>query len=183
MALAATVLVATDDTERRDALVAAAHAGGFESLSGATAEAVLRAAVGSMTDWLLRLAHGDDDRKVTPHRAAKSSSSERTYAADVADIERIRYEIDAMARANAAWLAKKNLWARTVTIKVRYDDFTTITRSDTRPATQNADDIARRAVALLDKTEAGTRPVRLLGAGVSNFLGQDDPDRLPFETS
>jgi DNA polymerase-4 len=149
-----------------------------------TAEpAVLRAAVGSMTDWLLRLAHGDDDRKVTPHRAAKSSSSERTYAADVADIERIRYEIDAMARANAAWLAKKNLWARTVTIKVRYDDFTTITRSDTRPATQNADDIARRAVALLDKTEAGTRPVRLLGAGVSNFLGQDDPDRLPFETS
>jgi len=145
--------------------------------------AVLRAAVGSMTDWLLRLAHGDDDRKVTPHRAAKSSSSERTYAEDVADIERIRYEIDAMARANAAWLAKKNLWARTVTIKVRYDDFTTITRSDTRPATQNADDIARRAVALLDKTEAGTRPVRLLGAGVSNFLGQDDPDRLPFETS
>ncbi len=145
--------------------------------------AVLRAAVGSMTDWLLRLAHGDDDRKVTPHRAAKSSSSERTYAEDVADIERIRYEIDAMARANAAWLVKKNLWARTVTIKVRYDDFTTITRSDTRPATQNADDIARRAVALLDKTEAGTRPVRLLGAGVSNFLGQDDPDRLPFETS
>ncbi|HSG01925.1 MAG TPA: DNA polymerase IV [Vicinamibacterales bacterium] len=145
--------------------------------------AVLRAAVGSMTDWLLRLAHGDDDRKVTPHRTARSSSSERTYAADVADIERIRDEIDAMARANAAWLVKKNLWARTVTIKVRYDDFTTITRSDTRPATQNADDIARRAVALLDKTEAGTRPVRLLGAGVSNFLGQDDPDRLPFETS
>jgi fatty acid-binding protein DegV/CheY-like chemotaxis protein len=53
MALAATVLVATDDTERRDALVAAAHAGGFESLSGATAEAVLRAAVGNDPDVIV----------------------------------------------------------------------------------------------------------------------------------
>jgi len=143
--------------------------------------AALRAAVGSMTDWLLRLAHGQDDRPVTPHRAAKSSSSERTYAEDLTDLDHIRGEIESMARSNAAWLGRKDIWARTVTIKVRYDDFTTITRSDTRPATQNADDIARRALALLDKTEAGTRPVRLLGAGVSNFLGQDDPDRLPFE--
>jgi len=145
--------------------------------------AALRAAVGSMTDWLVRLAHGEDDRQVTPHRAAKSSSSERTYAEDLTDLDHIRDEIESMARSNAAWLVRKNIWARTVTIKVRYDDFTTITRSDTRPATQNADAIARRAIALLDKTEAGTRPVRLLGAGVSNFLGQEDADRLPFDSN
>jgi DNA polymerase-4 len=143
--------------------------------------AVLRAAVGSMADWLVKLAHGEDDREVTPNRAAKSSSSECTYAADLTDLTRIRAEIDTMARDNAGWLARRGVWARTVTIKVRYDDFTTITRSDTRPATQEADDIARRAVALLDKTEAGSRPVRLLGAGVSNFLESDEDGRLPFE--
>ena len=65
--------------------------------------------------------------------------------------------------------------ARTVTIKVRYDDFTTITRSDTRtPPTADADEIARRAVALLERTDAGSRPVRLLGAGVHNFTATED---------
>ena len=51
-----------------------------------------------------------------------------------------------MARDNAEWLRKTGLLARTVTIKVRYDDFTTITRSDTRPPTSDADEIVRRAV-------------------------------------
>ena len=70
-----------------------------------------------------------------------------------------------MARDAARWLDKHGLFARTVVIKVRYDDFTTITRShsDAEP-TRDADAIAARAVALLDKTEAGRRPVRLLGA-------------------
>jgi len=145
---------------------------------------VLRAAVGSMTDWLVALAHGRDDRRVQPDRAAKSSSSETTYAEDLTDLDRIRREVDALARSNAAWLGRRELLARTVTIKVRYDDFTTITRSDTRPATRNSDEIAGRAVALLDRTEAGRRPVRLLGAGVSSFVGGDarrGDDRLPFD--
>ncbi len=146
--------------------------------------AVLRAAVGSMADWLVKLAHGQDDRPVQPDRAAKSSSSETTYAEDLTDLDRIRQEVDSLARSNAAWLGRRELLARTVTIKVRYDDFTTITRSDTRAATRDPDDIAGRAVALLDKTEAGRRPVRLLGAGVSNFVGGEagpGDDRLPFD--
>jgi DNA polymerase-4 len=146
----------------------------------------LREAVGNMTPWLQRLAMGDDDRPVEPHRPAKSSSSECTYAHDLSDIDRIGEEVDRMARDNAAWLARRGQLARTVTLKVRYDDFTTVTRSDTQRPTNDADDIARRAVGLLDRTEAGTRPVRLLGAGVSNFdTGQPehpaDPDWLPFE--
>ena len=90
-----------------------------------------------------------------------------------------------MARENADWLQKKGLFARTVTIKVRYSDFSTITRSHSRPPTNDADEIARRAVALLGKTDAGTRPVRLLGAGVHGFGSekddQDDELRLPFD--
>lgn len=151
-----------------------------------TADAdVLREAVGSMTAWLQRLAAGEDDRPVQPHRPAKSSSSECTYAHDLVDIERIREEVDRMARHNADWLARRECLARTVTLKVRYDDFTTVTRSDTGRPTHDADDIARRAIALLDRTEAGVRPVRLLGAGVSNFDApepvEERADWLPFE--
>jgi DNA polymerase-4 len=81
-----------------------------------------------------------------------------------------------MARENAGWLRRRGLVARTVTIKVRYSDFTTITRSDTRAPTHDADAIAQRAVALLAKTDAGARAVRLLSAGVHNILGQEDED-------
>jgi DNA polymerase IV len=135
---------------------------------------VLRAAVGGMAEWLRGLARGEDDRPVEPNRASKSSSSECTYAEDLTDLGRIREEIAGMARSNATWLGRKNLVARTVTIKVRYDDFTTITRSHSDAATSDPDEVARRAVALLEKTDAGRRPVRLLGAGVHNLQSPGD---------
>lgn len=146
--------------------------------------AVLHAAVGNSADWLVRLAHGQDDRPVSPNRPAKSSSSERTYAEDLTDLAHIREEIAGMARENADWLARRDLLARTMTIKVRYHDFTTITRSHSAAATRNADDLVARALALLDKTEAHQRPVRLLGAGVHNLVGladlDDSDDRWPL---
>ena len=135
---------------------------------------VLRDAVGSMTEWLLKLAAGEDDRPVEPNRPAKSSSSECTYAEDLIDIQLIRAEVAELARENAEWLRSRGLKARTVTIKVRYGDFTTITRSHSREATDDVDDIVRRAVDLLTKTEAGRRRVRLLGAGVQGLVGQED---------
>jgi DNA polymerase-4 len=146
--------------------------------------AVLREAVGSMAEWLLKLSIGDDDRTVEPNRPAKSSSSEVTYAHDLIDLERIREEIAELARDNVVWMRTKGLLARTVTIKVRYDDFTTITRSHSAPPTDNEDEIVRRAVGLLKKTEAGARPVRLLGAGVHNFFTPEDLSGsgvLPFD--
>jgi len=136
---------------------------------------VLRSTVGSMTEWLQRLAAGQEDRPVQPNRASKPWSSENTYSQDLTDIDRMREEIADMARSNAQWLAGKGLVARTVTIKVRYSDFTTVTRSHSDVATCDAEAIARRAVALLDKTEAGARAVRLLGAGVHNFESPEAP--------
>jgi DNA polymerase-4 len=144
--------------------------------------AALRATVGSLAPWLFRLAHGDDDRPVQPHRPHKSSSSECTYPQDLTDVGRIREEVAALARENAEWLQRKRRLARTVTIKVRYGDFTTVTRSDTRAPTNDPDEIARRAVALLSRTEAGRRSVRLLGAGVHGLISHEDGDTLlPFE--
>jgi DNA polymerase-4 len=69
---------------------------------------------------------------------------------------------------------------------VRYDDFRTITRSHTAPPTRDESELLARAVQLLEKTDAGRRPVRLLGVSVHNFRGDQLPtvhpaDRLPFD--
>src|SRR5687767_6321730 len=146
--------------------------------------ALLRDAVGSQADWLRQLAEGRDDRPVVADWEPKSSGSENTFSQDLTDIIRVREAIDEMARDAAAWLERKGLLCRTVTIKVRYSDFTTITRSHSAAATRDADDIARRALALLGKTEVGTRPVRLLGASVHNLVDPHAPagePMLPFE--
>jgi DNA polymerase-4 len=104
--------------------------------------------------------------------------------------DEIRQEVADMARSSASWLARRELFARTVVLKVRYNDFTTITRSHTEAATRDEASIVSRAVALLDKTDAGRRPVRLLGVSVHNLCDVVTPpkstmrsseSRLPFE--
>jgi len=136
----------------------------------------LRAAVGSSADWLRQLAEGIDDRAVEPHQEAKSSGTENTFAEDLTDIAEIRREIDEMARDGAAWLERQGLTCRTVTIKVRYSDFATITRSHSRtPPTRDPEEIAARALDLLDRTEAGHRAVRLLGVSVHNLVDPEEP--------
>ena len=147
-------------------------------------EAALRDAVGSQTEWLRQLAAGIDDRPVVPNRAAKSCGNENTFSQDLTDLGEIRATVDEMARDDAAWLERKALVCRTVTIKVRYSDFTTITRSHSQlPATRNPDLLAARARALLDRTEAGQRPIRLLGVSVHNLIDPNEPSvatSLPF---
>ena len=135
---------------------------------------VLRGLVGKQAGWLKRLSYGHDDRPITPNRTAKSNGSERTYPEDIRDIDTIRGELEVMARQAADWLERRSLYARTVTIKVRYSDFTTITRShsETKP-TRDAEAVTTRTLALLARTETGTRPVRLLGVSVSNLTASD----------
>ncbi len=144
----------------------------------------LRRAVGGLAEWLQQLARGIDDRPVVPNRESKSSGSENTYPEDLTDLAIIRQEIREMAAHAVGWLSRKSLLARTVTIKVRYADFTTVTRSHTAPPTRDAEGIAARAVELLVRTDAGRRPVRLLGVSVHNFCSDESlvpPDWLPFD--
>jgi DNA polymerase IV len=169
------------------------RAQGIEKLVDVRSRSVedLRRIVGSAAEWLRDLSLGIDDRPVDPTEQRKSAGSECTYEHDLTDASRIAAEIDAMAREAAEWLARRGVFARTVVIKVRYDDFTTITRSHSEAApTRDAEAIARRAVTLLEKTEAGRRPVRLLGVSVHNLEesdtvrrarrhGDDEP-RLPL---
>jgi DNA polymerase IV len=152
----------------------------------------LREIVGGAAEWLRDLSLGVDDREVDPNEERKSAGSECTYEKDLTDIHRIRAEVDEMARDAARWLEKPGVYARTVVIKVRYDDFTTITRSQSEvKPTRDAEAIAARAIALLEKTEAGHRPVRLLGVSVQNLeesdlirprrAVRDDEPRLPLD--
>jgi DNA polymerase-4 len=138
----------------------------------------LREIVGSSAEWLRDLSLGRDHRLVEPNQERKSCGSECTYEHDLVNLDRIRSEIDGMARDAARWLERHALFARTVVIKVRYDDFTTITRSrsDARP-TRDPDAIAARAVALLDKTDAGRQPIRLLGTSVHNLVQTDSESK------
>jgi DNA polymerase-4 len=148
--------------------------------------------VGSAAEWLRDLANGIDPRPVDPNEQRKSAGSECTYEKDLTDLSRIQSEIDEMARDAARWLDKRGFFARTVVIKVRYEDFTTITRSQSEAKpTRDPDAIAVRAIALLDKTDAGRRPVRLLGVSVHNLeesdvirskrLTRDDEPTLPWD--
>ncbi|MBI3049359.1 MAG: DNA polymerase IV [Acidobacteria bacterium] len=148
--------------------------------------ALLRETVGSLADWLQQLARGEDDRPVVPEHDPKSSGSENTFARDLTDIGEIRSAIVAMARDAAGWLVRHERYARTVTIKVRYHDFTTITRSHSADPTQDEESIVARALTLLDRTEAGRRPIRLLGVSVHNLCtdlvaAPDEQAQLPFE--
>jgi DNA polymerase-4 len=85
-----------------------------------------------------------------------------------------------MAAAAARWLVRRQLSARTVVVKVRYGDFTTVTRRLTASAACDEPTIVERAVRLLEQTEAGRRPVRLLGVSVQNFRSGADDTSLPF---
>jgi DNA polymerase-4 len=144
----------------------------------------LQATVGSLAHWLRQLAHGIDERPVVPDRRSKSSGSERTYEQDITDLRYARSEVEGMARRAADWLARRGMYARTVTLKVRYADFTTLTRSHSAQPTRDSTAIVSRAVELLARTEVGHRPVRLLGVTVHNFTAEVEssaPNRLPFD--
>jgi DNA polymerase-4 len=149
----------------------------------------LRSAVGTQARWLQQLARGFDDRPVQPDRESKSCGAERTFGQDLTTLDEVGLRIREMAGRCAAWLARHDLTARTVTIKIRYADFTTITRSHTDTPTREEAGIAERALRLLARTDVGARPVRLAGVSVHGLAaaGTRAPatapaaDWLPFD--
>ncbi len=147
-------------------------------------ETALRKTVGGLAAQLKRLAWGEDPREVKPDRPWKSISAETTYPEDLQRLAEMRAEVERLARRVAASLEKKNLYARAVTLKLRYSDFTTVTRSHTTGTpTRAAAEFAARAVALLERTEAARRSVRLLGVGAHGLAGGDAayPEQLLLE--
>lgn len=120
---------------------------------------------------LWRFANGIDTRPVQTRRRARFISRETTFAADVQDAEVLAETLKKMSQKLAHRLQNRDLTARTVTLKLRYGDFSTFTRSVTQQtATNAAADIDRQAQFLLGKYWNRARPVRLIGLGVSRFV-------------
>jgi DNA polymerase-4 len=120
---------------------------------------------------LYEFARGIDDRPIETHRERKSLGTENTYGRDLAGRDAVEPELGRLAQEVALALARRDLACCTVTIKVRYADFTTITRSRTLLApVRDAPAIAGCALDLLRRTDALSRPVRLLGVSASNLV-------------
>lgn len=140
--------------------------GDLATLPRSTLVAALGPALGG---HLHDLARGRDDHPVVPHREAKSVGHEETYSRDLVERAELRREAVRLADAVAARLRHGGLAARTVTVKVRFSDFATITRSRTLPGpVDTALEVAGAAHTLLEAVDP-TPGVRLLGISASTL--------------
>lgn len=130
----------------------------------------LRGRFGAHGEGLWRAAHGLDDSPVTPEHEAKSLSREETFAQDCADPVLLRRELLRLSEAVASRLRRHGLAARTIALKLRYGDFSTLARQVTLPeATYSGPIIYAQVVALFEAAWTHGRPVRLIGVGGSGL--------------
>lgn len=117
-----------------------------------------------------RIVRGVDDRKVSPNRVRKSIGKERTFSTDISDLNWIHDFLNELSTKVAGAMQKKSAAGKTITLKIRYDNFETITRSYTLPQYTNDPAILEEvSKKLLMDTDTGTRRVRLLGISVSSL--------------
>jgi DNA polymerase-4 len=135
----------------------------------------LRREFGKHGEHLHLLSQGIDNREVEPHRPVKSMGREETFPADLTNREALNRELLSLATKVARRVRRHGLSGKTLTLKVKYSDFTLITRSRTLPeATNDAGQIFTTCRKLLEgTTEAGKRPVRLLGIYLSRLTTPD----------
>jgi DNA polymerase IV len=122
---------------------------------------------------------GLDEREVVPDREMKSVGHEETFAADLTRRQDLERELLALAVRVGRRLRRYGVLGRTVTLKVKYNDFKQVTRSTTLAAdTDDEGEICRTARGLLAKTEAGRKPVRLLGISLANLAAATASQQL-----
>ena len=144
----------------------------------------LRALMGSFGPTLKRFAFGEDDRPLEIGDEVKSISSENTFLRDTDDRKVLRSCLREQAAEIAGKLARRRLAAHTVQVKLRYGDFTTLTRqlSMEEPVTE-AGEIYRLGCHLLARERLVSRPLRLIGLGVSGLTESVQRQlRLPLGT-
>jgi DNA polymerase-4 len=130
----------------------------------------LRALVGSFAPRLRAFAFGEDDRPLEIDETIKSISSEETFLRDTDDRRVLKKSLRDQAADVAAKLKRRQLAAQTVQVKLRYGDFTTLTRQiSVEERVCDAMEIYRLACFLLAREKLVSRPLRLLGLGVSNL--------------
>lgn len=122
---------------------------------------------------IIELAEGMDNREVTPYYEdeAKSIGREHTFQHDITDFTLLKDALVLIAKELSLKIRLTGTYCRTITLKVKYGNMRSITRSKSDNATNKADVIYKTAAALLDGVEK--RPVRLVGISLSNFTQAD----------
>jgi DNA polymerase IV len=133
--------------------------------------------------WYYGIARGQDDRSVVANRERKSSGSETTFQEDLTDPARIEGAVRAMADEVWDWCEKTNARGRTITVKIKWQDFRICTRSRTLPSlVASRNDLRDGSVALIRTVYPLRAGVRLVGVTLSQFR-RDEPravDLLAF---
>ncbi len=134
-------------------------------------EQFIRQHFGQYGEQLRQLAQGHDPRAVITERDAKSISHETTFAQDINDVEILRSVLSNLTEQVAWRMRRQNVQGRTVQLKLRFDDFHTITRAHSLSATTyHTRDLWRTVLQLLNKEiTSGLPPIRLIGMGVGGF--------------
>ena len=129
---------------------------------------------GKSGSYFYNTAQGNDDRPVEPNRIRKSIGKETTLLEDIDDTDQMIEILEDIADRLENSLIKREAKGRTITLKIKYFDFQSVTRSITidEPA-DSASVIMKYVRPLLSKTEAGNKKVRLLGISISNFGDQE----------
>jgi len=137
--------------------------------------AFLRANFGSMADYLFRAARGIDLRKVKANRLRKSVGGERTFGENISGDTALRDTLDQIAQIVWERIEKAKTRGRTVTLKLRYADFTTLTRARSVPHwIADKAEFAALGHALLDELLPLPQPVRLMGLTLSSLESGED---------
>jgi len=150
----------------------------FRDLSGVPT-AVLERKFGQYGPRMKELAMGVDEREVVTRQEVKSIGNEETFNEDIRALDPARKELLALAGRVARRLRQEGVAGKTVILKVKYSDFVLVTRSATlNTFTNDGAVLYRTACGLLEKTETGKRPVRLLGISVSHFSTRGAEEQL-----
>jgi DNA polymerase-4 len=150
---------------------------GFATLGALAAAPVaeLQEAFGDrMGRFLHHRAHLRDDSPVETSRVVKSRSNETTFDTDIDDLGELEAVLRRLAAGLAEGLAKREVHGRTIAIKVRLDDWTTVTRARTISAPTNDAELITTVALELLRAYAPPRPVRLLGVRVASFGDPSD---------
>jgi DNA polymerase-4 len=144
-------------------------------------QAVLAARFGSNTASFLkaRASFHDNSPVETEKLVAKSYSTERTFDTDIADLERLEEVVREMSRELCEGLQRRGRRGRTIAIKVRLDDWTTVTRARTVDAATNETTLVLDTAIELLRVYSPPRPVRLLGVRVAGFEDVEPDARRP----
>ena len=133
-------------------------------------EAELLTHFGKVGKFYYQIVRGIDNRPVEPNQETKSIGAEDTFPEDLTGIDEMNIELDKISVAVHKRLTNHNLKGRTVTLKIKYNDFKIITRSKSfDEAFDELSIIANTAKELLLGTEPEGNKIRLLGISVSNF--------------